>query len=719
MMNGYNMDCFKHTMKCIGAIGLMGALALLSACQEKENSEVMNDNVFLISEYSTPHGTFPFDKLKLSDYLPAVKEGIRLHDAEIDAIVKNPEAPTFENTIVALERSGSLLSRVQYIFYNLLEAETCAEMDSLSEEISPLETEHSNNVSLNADLFKRVKAVYEQKDALELTPEQNMLLVKTYESFEKNGANLSDEGKEKFRELSKRLSLLTLKYGQNVLNATNAYKLNVKDSSDLAGLPSAVVEAAAKKAKDSQMEGWVFDLTYPSYAPFMKYAQKRELRKQLYMAYNTKAASGEFDNRQVVKDIVNTRLELSKLMGSNDYAERVLRYRMAENKENVYHLLNELLEAYKPTAMKEMEEVQAYAKAHGADFKIMPWDWSFYSEKLRDEKYSINDELLRPYFELENVKRGVFGLATKLYGLTFQKNDSIPVYHDEVEAFDVFDKDGSFLAVLYTDFHPRDGKRGGAWMTEFLCQHVDEKGVNVRPHISIVMNFTRPTDSLPSLLTFDELTTFIHEFGHSIHGMVANSHYESLAGTNVYRDFVELPSQMLENWAFEKEYLDGFAVHYKTGEPIPAELIEKIRRAANFNIGYATLRQLSFGLLDMGWHTLTEPFEGDVKAFESKAWSAAQTLPTVEEALMSTQFNHIFSGGYSAGYYSYKWAEVLDADAFSVFEKNGIFDQETATRFRKEVLERGGSEHPMVLYKRFRGEEPSILPLLRRHGIRK
>lgn len=719
MMNGYNMDCFKHTMKCIGAIGLMGALALLSACQEKENSEVMNDNVFLISEYSTPHGTFPFDKLKLSDYLPAVKEGIRLHDAEIDAIVKNPEAPTFENTIVALERSGSVLSRVQYIFYNLLEAETCAEMDSLSEEISPLETEHSNNVSLNADLFKRVKAVYEQKDALELTPEQNMLLVKTYESFEKNGANLSDEGKEKFRELSKRLSLLTLKYGQNVLNATNAYKLNVKDSSDLAGLPSAVVEAAAKKAKDSQMEGWVFDLTYPSYAPFMKYAQKRELREQLYMAYNTKAASGEFDNRQVVKDIVNTRLELSKLMGSNDYAERVLRYRMAENKENVYHLLNELLEAYKPTAMKEMEEVQAYAKAHGADFDIMPWDWSFYSEKLRDEKYSINDELLRPYFELENVKRGVFGLATKLYGLTFQKNDSIPVYHEEVEAFDVFDKDGSFLAVLYTDFHPRDGKRGGAWMTEFLCQHVDEKGVNVRPHISIVMNFTRPTDSLPSLLTFDELTTFIHEFGHSIHGMVANSHYESLAGTNVYRDFVELPSQMLENWAFEKEYLDGFAVHYKTGEPIPAELIEKIRRAANFNIGYATLRQLSFGLLDMGWHTLTEPFEGDVKAFESKAWSAAQTLPTVEEALMSTQFNHIFSGGYSAGYYSYKWAEVLDADAFSVFEKNGIFDQETATRFRKEVLERGGSEHPMVLYKRFRGEEPSILPLLRRHGIRK
>lgn len=716
-MNDMVVGNLRKQVQRIGFLVCGGAMILSSACNNDKKSD-MSDNVFLMSEYGTPHGTFPFDKLKMSDYLPAVKEGIRLHDEEIQAIVNNPAAPTFENTIVALERSGSLLSRVQYIFYNLLEAETCAEMDSLSEEISPLETEHSNNVTLNAELFNRVKAVYEQRDTLSLTPEQKMLLEKTYESFEKNGASLSDEGKEKFRELSKKLSLLTLKYGQNVLNATNAYKMNINDSADLAGLPAAIVEAAEKKAKSAGMQGWVFDLTFPSYGPFMKYAENRSLRQELYMAYNTKASSGEFDNRQVVKDIVNTRLEISQLMGCDDYAERVLRYRMAENKENVYKLLNELLEAYKPTSEKEIEEVQAYAKAHGADFKIMPWDWSFYSEKLRDEKYSINDELLRPYFELENVKRGVFGLATKLYGLTFQKNERIPVYHQEVEAFDVFDKDGSFLAVLYTDFHPRDGKRGGAWMTEFQCQHVDEKGVNVRPHISIVMNFTRPTDSLPSLLTFDELTTFIHEFGHSIHGMVANTHYESLAGTNVYRDFVELPSQMLENWAFEKEYLDGFAVHYKTGEPIPAELIEKIRKAANFNVGYATLRQLSFGLLDMGWHTITTPFEGDVKAFESEAWRAAQTLPVVEEALMSTQFNHIFSGGYSAGYYSYKWAEVLDADAFSVFESKGIFDQETATRFRREVLEKGGSEHPMVLYKRFRGEEPSILPLLKRNGIR-
>ncbi len=694
------------------------ALPLLSSCDVKENKTEMIDNIFLKAEYGTPHETFPFDKVKLDDYLPAVKEAIRLHDEEIDAIVKNPEAPTFENTIVALERSGAFLNRIQYVFYNLLEAETCAKMDSLSEEISPLETEHSNNVTLNAALFERVKAVYQQKDSLGLTAEQQMLLTKTYESFEKNGATLSEEGKEKFRELSKRLSLLTLKYGQNVLNATNAYKLTITDSADLAGLPPAIVEAAAKKAQDNNVTGWIFDLTYPSYAPFMKYAENRALRKQLYMAYNTKATEGDLDNRQVVKDIVNARLELANLMGYEDYAARVLRYRMAENKENVYKLLNDLLEAYKPTAKAEIAEVQAYAKAHGADFEIMPWDWSFYSEKLRDEKYSINDELLRPYFELEHVKKGVFGLATKLYGLTFKKNESIPVYHKEVEAFDVYDKDGSFLAVLYTDFHPRDGKRGGAWMTEYLCQHVDEKGVDVRPHISIVMNFTRPTDSLPSLLTFDELTTFIHEFGHSIHGMVSKCHYESLAGTNVYRDFVELPSQMMENWAFEKEYLDGFAVHYKTGEPIPAELIERIRKAANFNIGYATLRQLSFGLLDMGWHTIQKPFDGDVKAFENEAWSAAQTLPQVEGTLMSTQFNHIFSGGYSAGYYSYKWAEVLDADAFSVFQEHGIFDQETAGRFRHEVLEKGGSEHPMTLYKRFRGQEPTILPLLKRHGVR-
>lgn len=691
-----------------------GGMLLFNASCSKDN---MENNVFF-QEYNTPHQTIPFDQIKLSDYMPAVKEGILRQEKELDAIVQNPESPTFENTIVAMERSGKFLSRVQYAFYNLLSAETSDEMDSLANEISPIETEHSNNITLNEKLFARVKAVYDQKDSLSLTAEQLMLLNNTYDMFVDHGAGLSGADKEKYRELSQNLSLLELKYGQNVLNSTNQYKMVVTDETRLAGLPEAQKEAAKERAKQKGTEGWCFDLTAPSYVPFMKYAQDRELRKTLYMAYNTKALEGELDNRPVVKELVNTRLQLAQLMGYKTYAEYVLRNRMAEKTESVYKLLNDLLVAFKPTAQKEYDEIQAFDKSKGADFQLMPWDWSFYSEQLKDEQYNVNDEMLRPYFELENVKKGVLGLATRMYGLTFKKNDSIPVYHKEVEAYDVYDKDGSFLAVFYTDFHPRDGKRGGAWMTEYSCQYVDEKGSNVRPHISIVMNFTRPTDTVPSLLTFDELTTFIHEFGHSIHGMVANTHYESLAGTNVYRDFVELPSQMMENWAFEKEYLDGFAVHYQTGEKIPAELVEKIRKTANYHVGYATLRQLSFGFLDMVWHTIDAPFEGDVMAFEREAWKETQVLPSVEGTLMSSQFNHIFSGGYSAGYYSYKWAEVLDADAFAVFKKEGIFNQETADRFRKEVLEKGGSEHPMTLYKRFAGHEPTVQPLLERSGIK-
>ncbi len=694
---------------------LCGTLSFLS-CNEK-NVNMENNNVFF-QEFKTPHQTIPFDKIKLSDYLPAMREGFKRHNEEIDAIVNNPEEPTFENTIVALERSGSFLSCVQSAFYNLLSAETCDEMDDIANEISPEETEHSNNISLNEALFKRVKKVYDAKDSLNLTVEQKTLLQNTYDSFVDHGANLDGEAKEKYRELSQKLSLLELQYGQNVLNATNQYKMVVTDSTQLSGIPAMILEAAKERAKQKDTEGWCFDLTAPSYVPFMKYADNRELRKQLYTAYNTKALNGDLDNRPVVKDLVNNRLALAQLLGYKNYAEYELKDRMAENKENVYKLLDDLLVAFKPTSKKEIEEVQQYANAHGADFSIMPWDWAYYSEKLKDEKYSVNDEMLRPYFELEKVKEGVFGLATKMYGLTFKKNKDIPVYHPEVDAYEVFDKDGSFLSVFYADFHPRAGKRGGAWMTEYRCQHVNEKGENVRPHISIVMNFTRATDTTPSLLTFDELTTFIHEFGHSIHGMVANTTYESLAGTNVYRDFVELPSQMMENWAFEKEYLDGFAVHYQTGEAIPAELIEKIRRSANFNTGYATLRQLSFGLLDMAWHTIEKPFEGDVMEFEREAWKKAQTLPSVEGTLMSAQFNHIFSGGYSAGYYSYKWAEVLDADAFAVFQKEGIFNTATAERFRREVLEKGGSEHPMTLYKRFSGHEPTIEPLLKRCGIK-
>ena len=708
-MNKFNEFCKK-------AINGVILSSIMLACTDTKQE--MEETIFF-KEYQTPHKTIPFDKIRLEDYLPSVKEAIKRHDAEIEAIVNNPNPANFENTIVALERSGKYLSRVQYAFYNLLSAETSAEMDSIANEISPLETEHSNNITLNENLFKRIADVYAQKDSLNLTNEQRQLLQKQYDMFVNNGANLSAENKEIYRKLCKKISLLELQFAQNVLNATNQYKLVVSEESRLDGLPQTLKDVAAEKAKAKGESGWLFDLTYPSYVPFMKYIKDRDLRKELYMAYNTKAVNGELDNKPVIKELVNTRLTLANLLGHKEYASYVLSRRMAEDKEHVYDLLDKLLNAYKNCAANEVLEVQKIANSQGANFDIMPWDWSFYADKLKDAKYGINDELLKPYFELENVKKGVFGLATKLYGLSFKKNESIPVYHPEVEAYEVFDSTGKYTAVLYTDFHPREGKRGGAWMTEYQGQCINEDGENVRPHVSIVMNFTRPTDSLPSLLTFDEFTTFLHEFGHSIHGMVSQTNYESLSGTNVYRDFVELPSQLLENWAYEKEFLDGFAVHYQTGEPIPAELIEKIKASANFNTGYSTLRQLSFGYLDMAWHTLTEPFDGDVFEFEQSAWKKALILPSVEGTSMSCQFNHIFSGGYSAGYYSYKWAEVLDADAFSVIQKNGIFDNETASRFKTEILEKGGSEHPMILYKRFRGNEPSIDALLRRNGIMK
>lgn len=708
-MNVLNKFCKK-------AINGVILSSIMLACTETKQE--MEETIFF-KEYQTPHKTIPFDKIHLEDYLPSVKEAIKRHDAEIEAIVNNPNSANFENTIVALERSGKYLSRIQYAFYNLLSAETSAEMDSIANEISPLETEHSNNITLNENLFKRIAEVYAQRDSLNLTKEEQQLLQKQYDMFVNNGANLSAENKEIYRELCKKISLLELQFAQNVLNATNQYKLVVSDESRLEGLPQTLKDVAAEKAKAKGESGWLFDLTYPSYVPFMKYIKDRDLRKELYMAYNTKAVNGELDNKPVIKELVNTRLKLANLLGHKEYASYVLSRRMAEDKEHVYDLLDKLLNAYKNCASNEVLEVQKTANSQGANFDIMPWDWSFYADKLKDTKYGINDELLKPYFELENVKKGVFGLATKLYGLSFKKNESIPVYHPEVEAYEVFDSAGKYIAVLYTDFHPREGKRGGAWMTEYQGQCISESGENVRPHVSIVMNFTRPTDSLPSLLTFDEFTTFLHEFGHSIHGMVSQTKYESLSGTNVYRDFVELPSQLLENWAYEKEFLDGFAVHYQTGEPIPAEVIEKIKASANFNTGYSTLRQLSFGYLDMAWHTITEPFEGDVFEFEQSAWKKALILPTVEGTSMSCQFNHIFSGGYSAGYYSYKWAEVLDADAFSVFQENGIFDNETANRFKTEILEKGGSEHPMILYKRFRRNEPSIDALLRRNGILK
>lgn len=670
----------------------------------------------------TPHGTVPFDHIAVEHYAPAIRRGIECQNEEIDAIVDNPEPADFHNTILALEKSGQLLHRVEVVFDNLLSAETNDAMQELAKELMPLLSEHANNITLNERLFERVKTAYEQRNDEPLTAEQRKLTEDTYEGFVRSGANLQGVDKEKYRELSRQLSLLTLQFRENNLKETNDYQLVLTDEAQLKGLPQSAIDAAAETAREKQQEGWVFTLHAPSYVPFLTYAADRDLRKEIYMAYNTKCThANACNNLDIVKQLVNTRLALAQLLGYKDYATYKLERRMAQNSANVYYLLDQLLEAYKPTAQKEYAEVQALAREEqGADFTLMPWDWGYYSQKLKDRKFNLNDEMLRPYFELENVKKGVFGLATRLYGITFQKNPDIPVYHKDVEAFDVFDKDGSFLAVLYTDFYPREGKRSGAWMTSYKEQWIDEKtGENSRPHVSLVMNFTKPTQDKPALLTFGEVETFLHEFGHSLHGMFANTTYASLSGTNVYWDFVELPSQFMENFAVEKEFLHTFARHYQTGELIPDELVQRIVNSRNFNAAYACLRQVSFGLLDMAWYTRTTPFEGNVMAYEKQAWARAQILPSVEGTCMSTQFSHIFAGGYSAGYYSYKWAEVLDADAFSLFKKQGIFDQKTAFSFRENILSQGGTEHPMTLYKRFRGQEPTIDALLIRNGIKK
>lgn len=669
-------------------------------------------------KYNTPHETIPFDQIEISHYEPALLEGMKQQNEEIDAIVGNPETPSFKNTIIALEKSGALLERVSSVFGNLLSSETSDEMQELAQKMMPLLSEHSNNISLNEQLFNRVKSVYEQREGLNLTKEDARLLEDTYEGFIRSGANLSGEDKEKYRALSSELSTLTLQYSQNNLKETNNYEL-VLTKEQLEGLPESAIEAAAETAREKGKEGYVFTLHAPSYIPFMTYTKDRELRRQLYMAYNTRSTSGEYDNTDIVKRIVNIRLERARLLGFDTYADYVLQRRMAETSDAVYDLLNQLLEAYTPTAREEYKEVTALArKTEGEEFVLMPWDWSYYSEKLKNEKYNLDEEQLRPYFELNNVIEGVFGLATRLYGITFKENKEIPVYHEEVKPYEVYDKDGTFLSVLYVDFYPRAGKRSGAWMSSYKGQWIEE-GKDSRPHITMVMNFTKPTESRPTLLTFSEVETFLHEFGHALHGMFASSTYESLSGTNVYWDFVELPSQLMENFVTEKEFLNTFARHYETGEVIPDEFIDRIRKASNFNVAYACLRQVSFGLLDMAWYNRNEPFEGDVKAYEKESWAQAQILPTVEETCMSTQFSHIFAGGYAAGYYSYKWAEVLDADAFSLFQEKGIFNREVAQSFRDHILSKGGTEHPMVLYKRFRGQEPSIDALLIRNGIKK
>lgn len=677
------------------------------------------NNPFL-QPYAIPHETVPFHLIRLEHYEPAIREGMRQEDEEIAAIVTNTEAPTFANTILPLAESGKLLERVTTVLFNLMSAETCDELEAIAEKMMPELSEHSNNISLNPELFARVKAVYEQRETLTLTPEERQLLEKTYDGFRRNGANLSDADKETYRRLSMELSTLTLRFSQNHLKETNRYELVLTQAEQLKGLPPSAVEAAAHTAAEKGKEGWVITLQAPSYVPFMKYSDCRDLRRELYMAYNTQCThDNEQNNFDIVRQLVNHRMELARLLGYTDYADYVLRKRMAKDSAHVYRLLDDLLEAYTPAAHREVAEVEALARRlEGDDFQLMPWDFSYYSEKLKNEKYQFDEEALRPYFELSRVKEGVFGLATRLYGITFRRNPDIPVYHPDVDAYEVFDTDGSYLAVLYTDFHPRAGKRSGAWMTSYKEQWTEADGTDSRPHVSVTMNFTKPTADKPALLTFSEVTTFLHEFGHALHGMFARTRFQSMSGTNVYWDFVELPSQFMENFAIEKDFLHTFARHYQTDAPIPDEWIQRIVDASNFNVAYSCLRQVSFGLLDMAWYTRREPFSGDVAAYERQAWQRAQLLPPVDGTCMSVQFGHIMSGGYSAGYYSYKWAEVLDADAFSVFKQHGIFDRATADSFRQHILSKGGTEHPMTLYKRFRGQEPTIDALLKRNGIK-
>jgi peptidyl-dipeptidase Dcp len=672
----------------------------------------------LLGDFKTPHETAPFPEIKNEHFLPAFRGAIQKGEAEVKAIAENQDEPTFENTVEALDRAGKMLGRTAGIFFNLVNAETSDELQQIAQEVSPLLTKYQNDITLNPVLFKRIKTVYHKKDELKLNAEQQTLLENTYLNFVRRGANLSDTDKEKFRKISTELSVLSLKFGENVLKETNSYEMHITDKTKLSGLPESALEAAAAKAKSKNKEGWIFDITMPGYLPFMKFADNRDLRKELYLAYMSKSFKGNaYDNRENIKKIVNLRLELANLLGYKSYADYVLERSMATNSSSVYKLLDDLYEASFTVAQKEKQEIEAFAEKTGFKKEIMPWDWTYYSEKLKEEKFDLTDEILKPYFELNRVVDGVFGLATELYGITFRPNKKIPVYNQEIIPYEVYDADGSFLAVLYTDFHPRPGKQGGAWMNDFKGQW-KENGTNSRPHITIVMNFTRSTETRPALLTFNEVETLMHEFGHALHGMLANATYSGLSGTNVYRDFVELPSQIMENWAVEKEFLDRFASHYKTGEKIPAELVEKIKASENYLAGYLSVRQLSFGYLDMAWHTLEKPFDGEVKQFEEEAWKKTQIFPVIDEACMSTQFSHLFAGGYAAGYYSYKWAEVLDADAFSLFKEKGLFNKEVAGSFRKNILEKGGTEHPMTLYKRFRGQEPTVDALLERSGLK-
>jgi len=671
----------------------------------------------LLVKPNTPFETPAFDKIKLEHYKPALTEAIKAGKEEVQKIIHNQDNPTFENTIEALEKSGDKIETIAGIFFNLNEAETNDEMQALAPDLSGMITDYANEVNLNPDLFKRVKSVYESKP--ELNSEQKMLLDDTYKGFIKGGADLDEEAKKRFREITKRLSELSLKFNENVMAETNAFELHLTDEKDLDGLPKYVRDAAKEDAQNRKKDGWIFTLHYPSYIPFMQHAKKRSLREKIYRAYTTRGnKNNEFDNKEIIKEIVNLRLEKANLLGYKSYADMVLEDRMAQSAENVNKLLDDIFNAGHSHAIKDKEAIEETAKKHDHKGTLERWDWAYYSELLRKEKYNLTDEMTKPYFELNSVIKAVFGLAETLYDLSFKVNDKIPTYHKDVTVYEVYSpqiKD-EVKAILYLDFHPRKGKGQGAWMTTFREQ-AKLDGKYKAPFVSLVMNFTKPTSKEPALLTFDELTTFLHEFGHALHAMLSNVKYGSQSCTNVYRDFVELPSQMHENFALEKEWLDTWAKHYKTGEKISNDLIQRIKAAQNFNSGYASDRQISFGLIDMAWHSITKPFTEDVIEFEQKIMSKAEQLPHVEGSAFNTAFGHIFAGGYAAGYYGYKWAEVLDADAFELFKETGIFNKETSKKFAVNILEKGGTAHPMELYKAFRGKEPSIEPLLKREGL--
>ncbi|MBR4299375.1 MAG: M3 family metallopeptidase [Bacteroidales bacterium] len=685
------------------------ALALISSCSNMENP--------LLTESAAPFGAPQFDKIADEHYLPAFEAGIAEAKAEIDAIIANQEEPTFENTIEAMEYAGQTLDRVAGIFYNLMEANTNDKMQEIAEQISPMLTEYSMYVSLNPVLFEKVKAVYEKRNELGLAQDQMKLLEDNYKSFVRGGANLSDEDKAVYSKWSEELSLITLQFSKNVLAATNAYTLHVTDSADLAGLPDFVRSMAAETAAEKGLEGWAFTLQAPSYGPFLKYSENRELRKDIWTAYNTRAIGGEFDNTEIVKKIVDLRIKIANILGYETYADYALEERMAKSKTTVNEFIENLLEPSLPFAKKDVADVFAYAKKNGFEGdRLESWDFSYWSEKYQQAEYSLSAEELKPYFQLESCIDAVFGLATTLYGISFTELDNVPVYHEDVKVYEAKDADGSHLALFYADFFPRASKRGGAWMTEFRGQSI-ENGVEKRPFISIVCNFTKPTADAPALITHDELTTFLHEFGHALHGIFAQGRYGSLTGTNVSRDFVELPSQIMENWAYEPEYLNSFAKHYQTGEPIPAELIEKIVAAKNYLAGYAQVRQLHYGYLDMAWHTLTELPEAGTVEFEKSVLDKYAVMPSVEGTAFSCSFSHIFSGGYSAGYYSYKWAEVLEADAFSLFKEQGIFNTDVAASFRENILSKGGTEDAAVLYRNFRGHDPEPQALMEKLGL--